>query len=202
MPSALETLVKILKLEQDTGFQDKAVIGGLRSFGEHWATDAHAQAKKPDAQAIKARHASFHAQPKPQQVPPVTFNQSRQITGSEHWQGEKYAAFRDFRVDPKGYGLHGMTIPPGEVVRLTEAGVLAHPLWRGFGQLADAHPPMRGWLATSVCGDDGRVRGLLQLSDKSGGRDFDESDEMNIRELAALVGETLEALRLAARQPA
>ncbi len=31
---------------------------------------------------------------------------------------EKYAAFRDFRVDPKGFGLHGMAIPPGEVVRL------------------------------------------------------------------------------------
>ena len=31
---------------------------------------------------------------------------------------EKYAAFRDFRVDPKGIGLHGMPIPPGEVIRL------------------------------------------------------------------------------------
>ena len=58
---------------------------------------------------------------------------------------------------------------------------------------------MRGWLATSVCGDDGRVYGLLQLSDTSGGRDFDESDEANIHELAALIGETLDALRLAAR---
>ena len=52
MPSALETLVKILKLEQDTGYQDKAVISGLRSFGEHWATDAHAQAKKPEHHAL------------------------------------------------------------------------------------------------------------------------------------------------------
>src|SRR6185503_20476943 len=48
MPSALETLVKILKLEQDTGYQDKAVIGGLKSFASHWAGDAHAQAKKPE----------------------------------------------------------------------------------------------------------------------------------------------------------
>jgi GAF domain-containing protein len=56
---------------------------------------------------------------------------------------------------------------------------------------------MRGWLAASVCGDDGRVYGLLQLSDKSGGRDFDEADEANVRELAALIGETLDALRLA-----
>ena len=115
---------------------------------------------------------------------------------------EKYAAFRDFKVDPKGNGLHGMRIPPGEVIRLTEAEVLSHPLYQGFGPFADAHPPMRGWLATSVCGDDGRIYGLLQLSDKSGGRDFDESDEANIHELAALIGETLDALRLAAQRPA
>ena len=95
-----------------------------------------------------------------------------------------------------------MTIPPGQVVCLTEAEVLSHPLYRGFGSLADDHPPMRGWLATSVCGEDGRAYGLLQLSDKSGGRDFDEADETNIHELAALIGETLDALRLAAQQPA
>ena len=115
---------------------------------------------------------------------------------------EKYAAFRDFRVEPKGDGLHGMKIPPGEVIRLTEAEVLSHPLYQAFGQFADTHPPMRGWLATSVCGDDGRSYGMLQLSDKSGGRDFDESDEANIHELAALIGETLDALRLAAQRPA
>ena len=47
---------------------------------------------------------------------------------------EKYAAFRDFRIDPKGFGLHGMTIPPGQVVRLTEAEVLAHPLTTASGR--------------------------------------------------------------------
>ncbi|MGW4928286.1 GAF domain-containing protein [Agromyces sp. NPDC004153] len=106
---------------------------------------------------------------------------------------EKYAAFRDFRVDPRGDGLHGMRIPPGEVIRLTDAEVLSHPLYQAFGPFAGAHPPMRGWLATSVCSDDGRRHGMLQLSDKSGGRDFDESDEASIREFAALIGETLEA---------
>ena len=115
---------------------------------------------------------------------------------------EKYAAFRDFRVDPRGTGLHGMRIPRGEVIRLTHAEVLSHPLYEGFGAFADTHPPMRGWLATSVYSDDGRKHGILQLSDKSGGRDFDESDEANIRELAALIGETLDALRLAAQRPA
>lgn len=115
---------------------------------------------------------------------------------------EKYAAFRDFKVDPQGFGLHAMKIPPGEVIRLTDAEVLSHPLYEGFGPFADAHPPLRGWLATNVCGDDGRIYGLLQLSDKSGGRDFDESDEANIHELAALIGETLDALQLAAQRPA
>src|SRR5438067_6910582 len=108
---------------------------------------------------------------------------------------EKYSAYRDFRVDPQGLGLHGMEIPRGEAVRLTEEEVLEHPLYRNFGQLVDRHPPMRGWLATSVYGPDGHLYGLLQLSDKSGGRDFDVDDEANIREFAALIGETLDALR-------
>ena len=111
---------------------------------------------------------------------------------------EKYESYRDFRVDPRGLGLHGMAIPPGEVMRLTQEEVLGHPLWRNFEPVEAEHPPMRGWLASSVCGEDGRVYGLLQLSDKSAGRDFDADDEEHVRELAALVGEALDALRAAA----
>ncbi len=111
---------------------------------------------------------------------------------------EKYAAYADFRVDPRGLGLHGMTIPPGEVVRLTQEEVVRHPLFQNFGPFADEHPPMRGWLATSVCGADGRAYGLLQLSDKQDG-EFDAADDGRVRDLAALVGETLDALRAAAR---
>lgn len=48
MPSALETLVKILKLEQNTGYNNTAVIGGLESFGEKWQIDAHQQARRPE----------------------------------------------------------------------------------------------------------------------------------------------------------
>ena len=116
---------------------------------------------------------------------------------------EKYAAWRDFRLDPKGIGLHGMMIPPGEVVRLTEDEVLQHPLWRNFGSIANEHPPMRGWLATSVCGADGQHYGLLQLTDKKAGLDFDERDEKSIRELAALIGEVADWLHgsLSGSQP-
>ena len=108
---------------------------------------------------------------------------------------EKYSAFREFRLDPQGVGLHGMAIPPGEVVRLTQDEVVRHPLFRDFSGISASHPPMRGWLATSVCGAGGHTYGLLQLSDKSAGRDFDASDEENVRELAALIGEMLDAMR-------
>ena len=109
----------------------------------------------------------------------------------------KYAAWHDYRPEPAGLGLHGLEIPPGEVIRLTQAEVEAHPAWGGFGSQAGKHPPMRGWLATAVCGEDDRRYGLLQLSDKRGDADFTEEDSASIRDLAALIGETLDALRAA-----
>src|ERR687891_2392390 len=112
---------------------------------------------------------------------------------------ERYERWRDYRVDPRGLGLHGLELAPGEVVRLTQAEVEAHPAWHGFGSQAAEHPPMRGWLATAVCGEGGRRYGLLQLSDKADDVEFTEDDAGWIRELAALVGETLDALRAAGR---
>lgn len=109
----------------------------------------------------------------------------------------RYARWHDFRVDPRGLGLHAIRLEPGEVVRLTQDEVEAHPDWTGFGDEADRHPPLRGWLATPVCGEDGRNYGLLQLSDKSGDADFTAEDEDRIRELAAFAGATLDALRAA-----
>jgi hypothetical protein len=111
----------------------------------------------------------------------------------------KYAAYHDYRPDPAGLGLHGLEIPPGEVIRLTQAEVEAHPAWQGFGSEAGKHPPMRGWLATAVCGENGRRYGLLQLSDKQGDADFTDDDSDSIRDLAALVGDTLDALGSARR---
>ena len=107
-----------------------------------------------------------------------------------------YAPWSDYRPDPKGLGLHGLELPPGEVVRLTQEEVEAHPAWQAFGDQAGDHPPMRGWLATAVCGDGGYRYGLLQLSDKGGGADFTEEDALRIRELADMIGAALDALRL------
>lgn len=48
MPSALETLVKILKLEREQGYKDGAVIGGLAAYGDKWSQEAHSQARRPE----------------------------------------------------------------------------------------------------------------------------------------------------------
>ena len=48
MPSALETLVKILKLEREQGYKNTAVIGGLAAYSGKWKNDAHSQARKPE----------------------------------------------------------------------------------------------------------------------------------------------------------
>jgi hypothetical protein len=108
-----------------------------------------------------------------------------------------YAEWREYRVDPQGLGLHGLEPEPGEVIRLTQDEVEAHPAWQAFGNQAAAHPPMRGWLATAICGKGGYRYGLLQLSDKRDGADFTAEDEARIRDLADLVGAALDALRCA-----
>jgi hypothetical protein len=60
-------------------------------------------------QNIRARHTHFRAQPRPQEIPPVTFDENRRIRGSEHWQGDKYSAFRSYhphRHDRDWYHKH------------------------------------------------------------------------------------------------
>ena len=108
----------------------------------------------------------------------------------------RYAEWRDYRSDPAGLGLHGLAPEPGDVIRLTQEEVEAHPAWRAFGEDAAIHPPMRGWLATAVCGNDGYRYGLIQLSDKRAGADFSEEDGERLRELAKLIGAALDALRI------
>jgi ATP-dependent DNA helicase RecG len=52
MPSALETLIKILKLERDQGYKNNAVIGGLGAYSDNWSRDAREQAKRPEHERL------------------------------------------------------------------------------------------------------------------------------------------------------
>ena len=64
---------------------------------------------KPDpqkVQQIKTQHANFRAQPKPQQVPAVTFNQNYRIQGSDQWQGPHYEVFRSYHPEWRDQGWY------------------------------------------------------------------------------------------------
>ncbi len=52
MPSALETLVKIMKLERDQGGKDTAVLGGLAAFAAAWQAEAREQARRAEQQIL------------------------------------------------------------------------------------------------------------------------------------------------------
>jgi len=52
MPSALETMVKILKLERDQGAKDTAVVGGMGAFASTWQEQAREQARRAEQQIL------------------------------------------------------------------------------------------------------------------------------------------------------
>jgi hypothetical protein len=71
--------------------------------------NAGAKAKKPDpqqVQQIKQQHANFRAQPKPDKVPAVTFNQNYRIQGSDRWQGRQYEVFRSYHPERHDQGWY------------------------------------------------------------------------------------------------
>lgn len=73
------------------------------------ANKLNARGKKPDPQAIQAiktQHANFRAQPRPDKVPAVTFNQSYRINGAEQWQGPQYVAFRSYHPEMHDQGWY------------------------------------------------------------------------------------------------
>src|SRR5207248_5288708 len=73
------------------------------------ANAAGGKKAKPDpqqVQQIKAQHANFRAQPKPQHVPAVTYNQNYRIQGSDQWQGPQYDVFRSYHPERHDQGWY------------------------------------------------------------------------------------------------
>jgi GAF domain-containing protein len=107
----------------------------------------------------------------------------------------KYANWDEYRAPAVGVGLHALVVAENKPLRLTQAEVEAHEAWRGFGDEATRHPPMRGWLAVPLIGQDQHNYGLLQLSDKYNNAEFTEEDENHLIQLAQLTAMALDALR-------
>src|SRR5947208_2126555 len=78
-----------------------------------------AKAKKPapeQVQQIKSQHANFRAQPKPQQVPAVTYNQNYRIQGAERWQGPQYEVYRSYHPEWHDRGWYHQRYPRVELI--------------------------------------------------------------------------------------
>ena len=106
---------------------------------------------------------------------------------------ERYAAWADYAVPAFGTGVHEWLRGQRGVVRWTQAQLEAHPAFRGFsGQTG--HPPMRGWLATTIRDRDDVVWGIVQLSDRADGGEYEDYDAETLGMFAGSLSLTLGAL--------
>jgi hypothetical protein len=88
-----------------TGRAKQAKTGNTPEVGKH------AGGPKPSAEgkaaatgvatgnAVKPQHFNLPKQPNTAKAPPVKFQQGRQIEGSQNWQGQQYAAFRNYHSE-------------------------------------------------------------------------------------------------------
>jgi hypothetical protein len=60
---------------------------------------AKAKPAPEQVQQIKQQHQNFHAQPRPDRAPAVTFNAGYRIEGSDRWQGPQYEVFRGYHPE-------------------------------------------------------------------------------------------------------
>ncbi|MCC5872029.1 MAG: response regulator [Gammaproteobacteria bacterium] len=102
-----------------------------------------------------------------------------------------YADWRDYDENPTGHGIYRLVLQRREPMRLTQAELEAHPAFAHFGDAADHHPPLRGWLAAPVLASNGRELGLLQLSHRYEG-EFDSEDEAILQQLATVAAAAIE----------
>ncbi len=108
---------------------------------------------------------------------------------------EKYAQWRDYDTQPDGSGIYSLVCATNKPMRLTQEELEKHPAWRGFGQEAEHHPPMQGWLAVPLIGRNGQNLGVIQLSDKYEG-EFTEEDEAILVQFAQMASVAIENAEL------
>ncbi|AUS99554.1 histidine kinase [Nostoc sp. CENA543] len=130
-----------------------------------------------------------------QSVTSLTIDQNWTQAITSIYLSDKYTAWQNYDEKPDGSGIYASVCHLNQPMRMTQAQLEAHPLWRGFGKEAPNHPPMRGWLAAPLIGRDGKNIGLIQLSDKCEG-EFSEADEAILVQLAQIAAVAVENARL------
>ena len=91
---------------------------------------------------------------------------------------------------PRGHGILGLLIKEPRPLRLPN--IADHPESSGFPA---NHPPMRSFLGVPIR-VRGEVFGNLYLTEKAGGAEFDEEDEIVVTALATAAGVAIENARL------
>jgi serine phosphatase RsbU (regulator of sigma subunit)/anti-sigma regulatory factor (Ser/Thr protein kinase)/putative methionine-R-sulfoxide reductase with GAF domain len=114
---------------------------------------------------------------------------------------EKYTAWRDYDVVPKGLGVLEHVVRENVPLRLTPEQLVAHPDWRGLRD-APNHPPLPDYLAAPLIGRDGSNLGLVQLSHKVDETPFSAEDEAILVQLAQMASAAMERLEAFERERA
>ena len=112
---------------------------------------------------------------------------------------EKYAAWRDYAVVPKGLGVLEHVVRENVPLRLTPEQLVSHPDWRGLQDAPD-HPPLPDYLAAPLIGRDGSNLGLVQLSHKVDETAFSAEDEAILVQLAQMASAAMERLEAFERE--
>ena len=107
----------------------------------------------------------------------------------------RYAPCRDRVLLPRGSAVYVRGGNATGPLRLSQAEVQQHPVWRQIGSPAERDLMMCGWLAVPLTSRDGRQVGLLQLSGKYEG-EFNRHDEHVAAELAQLACIAVKNVRL------
>jgi hypothetical protein len=87
-----------------TGAAPSVAATGQQNAGANTAVAVKAdpqkvQQVKQQAQQIKQQHVNFHAQPRPDRVPAVTFNVGFRLPGSDRWSGPQYEVYRSYHPE-------------------------------------------------------------------------------------------------------
>lgn len=85
-------------------------------------------------------------------------------------------------------GIYSLIRRINQPLHLTQAELVAHPIWAVFNRRSKQRPPMRGVLAIPLTAEQGQSIGLIYVSDKYEG-EFTKSDEtvlMQLGQMAAI----------------
>jgi hypothetical protein len=85
------------KAKEKKGTRSPSVAAGGEAPGK--TKQAKANVAQAKSKPVKPQHFNIPKQPNTAKAPPVKFQQGRRIEGSQKWQGNQYAAFRNYKSE-------------------------------------------------------------------------------------------------------